>query len=188
MPNPRLLQIDLELNTSQQLFEAPKLDPLKGVVDDRSGIEQILDELKAKPAARAIQVTCAVPDEQYSQNMAAECRSALSKYCSARIQQLTRDQAAIRRKGVRALQIGLVFWGGCLLLSIFFFAMENLPQFVSHFLGEGFLIVGWVALWYPTEILLFERWEFARERLYYERLQNVTLQIRPLKMQTDKTA
>jgi hypothetical protein len=188
MQNPGLLQIELELNTCRQLFEAPELDPLNGVVDDRSGIEQILDELKAKPAPRAIQVTCSVADEHYSKNWAAECRTALAGYCSARIRQLARDQAAIFRKGVRALQIGLVFWGGCLLLSIFFFAMENLPPFISHFLGEGFLIAGWVALWYPTEILLFERWELARERRYYERLQNVTLQIRPHKMQADKTA
>lgn len=188
MPNPRLLEIELEINSCRQLFEAPGLDPLKGVVDDRSGMEQILDELRAKPAAREIRVTCAVADEQYSENMAADYRAALSGYCSARVRQLTRDQVAIRHQGIRALQIGLVFWGICLLLSILFFGMEDLFPFSSHFLGEGFLIVGWVALWYPAEMLLFERWEIARERKYYERLRNVTLQVRPLKLQTDETA
>jgi len=188
MPNPRLLEIELEINSCRQLFEAPELDPLKGVVDDRSGMEQILDELRAKPAAREIRVTCAVADEQYSDNMAADYRAALSGYCSARVRQLTRDQVAIRHQGIRALQIGLVFRGICLLLSILFFGMEDLFPFSSHFLGEGFLIVGWVALWYPAEMLLFERWEIARERKYYERLRNVTLQVRPLKLHTDETA
>ena len=37
-------------------------------------------------------------------------------------------------------------------------------------LGEGLLILGWVALWRPVEILLFERWESRHERQWLDKL------------------
>ena len=37
-------------------------------------------------------------------------------------------------------------------------------------LGEGLLILGWVALWRPVEVLLYEHWEAADERRALERL------------------
>ncbi len=174
------LELELQLYSIAELFRASELDPFKQIVDDRSGMEQILDELKANPSSLDVRVVLAVPADQFSDTTEAECRAAVVKYCEARARQLGRELAALQRRGIRALQIGLVFWGICLLLSILFFGMERLPDFVSHFFGEGFLIAGWVALWIPTETLLFERWEVKRERKYYERLQHITLQVRPI--------
>lgn len=37
-------------------------------------------------------------------------------------------------------------------------------------LGEGLLILGWVAMWRPVEILLFEHWESHLDRATLERL------------------
>ena len=32
------------------------------------------------------------------------------------------------------------------------------------------MIAGWVALWYPLDVLLYQRWPLARERRLYENL------------------
>lgn len=171
------LELALSLNHITDLFRAPELDPFHNMADDRSGVEQILDELKANPSARQVSVTLQVPLEQWNDDLQTQTRAALNRYADARVQRQKRELAALERKGIRALQIGLVFWGVCLLLSILFFGMEALPDFWSHFLGEGFLIAGWVGLWYPIEVLLFERWEMKRNGQYYERLKQLTLEI-----------
>lgn len=37
-------------------------------------------------------------------------------------------------------------------------------------LREGLLILGWVALWRPADVLLFERWEMRNERHHLQQL------------------
>ena len=40
-------------------------------------------------------------------------------------------------------------------------------------LGEGLLILGWVAMWRPVEILLFEHWESHLDHAMLERLATI---------------
>lgn len=44
---------------------------------------------------------------------------------------------------------------------------------VGQVVGEGLLILSWVVLWRPAELLLFERWESRHERQVLERLSNI---------------
>ncbi len=41
--------------------------------------------------------------------------------------------------------------------------------------SEGFLIAGWVSLWYPIEVLLYEWWPYSRENRIYERIMNMDI-------------
>jgi len=42
-------------------------------------------------------------------------------------------------------------------------------------LGEGLLILGWVAMWRPVEILLFEHWERHLDHALLERLGSIPI-------------
>jgi hypothetical protein len=53
---------------------------------------------------------------------------------------------------------------------------RHLPEVVARFLDEGFVIAGWVALWYPLDVLLYQRWPLRRERLWYARLRDMQLE------------
>ena len=44
-------------------------------------------------------------------------------------------------------------------------------------LGEGLLILGWVAMWRPVEILLFEHWESHRDHALLKRLAGIPIEI-----------
>lgn len=48
---------------------------------------------------------------------------------------------------------------------------------IAGFLGEGLVIVGWVANWRPIEILLYEWWPMARRRKLLERLANAPVDL-----------
>lgn len=173
------LELELTLNNPDELFHAPESDPLHGVFEERSGVERILDELRANPSARAVSVKIRLPAEHLTDTLEPQICAALARYCDAQLQQMTRVQAPVRRLGIRTILFGAIFIGGSLLLSVLFAGTVNVPQFLGTFLVEGFLIAGWVALWYATEIWLFDIWEKHGERRHYERLKQLTLEIHP---------
>jgi hypothetical protein len=49
---------------------------------------------------------------------------------------------------------------------------------VAHFIEEGFIIVGWVALWRPLEIFLYDWWPLAQKRRLYQRLSEAQVAVR----------
>ena len=49
---------------------------------------------------------------------------------------------------------------------------------VSDLLHEGLLIVGWVAMWRPLEILLYDWWPLMRDAQLYERIASMPVELR----------
>ena len=61
------------------------------------------------------------------------------------------------KQGAASLVIALVFLGACL-------ALRQTRQSLSGWalLSEGLLIIGWVGLWRPVEIFLYDWWPLWR--------------------------
>ena len=101
---------------------------------------------------------------------------ALSNYFTARALSTRRALNRLLREGRAALVIGLVFLGLCLVAS------EAVNQWTAglatRLLGEGLLIVGWVALWRPLEIFLYEWWPIHRRLRVHQRLATAPVWIR----------
>lgn len=51
-----------------------------------------------------------------------------------------------------------------------------LDRRIERFIDEGLVIAGWVARWYPLDVLLYQRWPLARERRLYENLREMRLE------------
>jgi hypothetical protein len=47
-------------------------------------------------------------------------------------------------------------------------------------MGEGLIILGWVANWRPLEIFLYEWWPIARRRNLYARLAAAEIALNPI--------
>lgn len=101
---------------------------------------------------------------------------ALSNYFTARAVSTRRTLNRLLREGRAALVIGLLFLGLCLVAS------EAVNQWAAglaaRLLGEGLLIVGWVALWRPLEIFLYEWWPIHRRLRVHQRLAAAPVWIR----------
>ena len=85
-------------------------------------------------------------------------------------------RAACARKATRRSGAGSRFLALCLLGSRLIGAQELLPGFIGRYLDEGLVIGGWVALWYPLDVLLYQRWPLARERRLYESLRDMEIE------------
>ena len=74
--------------------------------------------------------------------------------------------------------IGIAFLMTCLALRQWLTAHPAIIE--RPIIGEGLLILGWVALWRPTEALLYDWWPLVRRRALLLRLAAIPVEVRPL--------
>jgi hypothetical protein len=72
--------------------------------------------------------------------------------------------------------IGLAFLFACLSLISLIGNLGASP--LSKLIQEGLLIGGWVALWRPIEIFLYDWWPIRDERDIYAKLSLIEVELR----------
>lgn len=93
---------------------------------------------------------------------------------------LEHEEWKLRRRmrvGRLALLIGLAVLAATLVGR---HLLHSLHTSGANVLGEGLLIVGWVGLWRPAEMLLFERLDGAADRAVLRRLSQIPIRFRSL--------
>ena len=79
------------------------------------------------------------------------------------------------KQGRTSLIIGLAFLTACMLTSqLLRHRVGTLPMI----LREGLIIAGWVAMWRPMEIFLYEWWPLLRRGRLYQKLSRMHVEVR----------
>ena len=175
MAQERRYDITLHLDNLAQFFAVSEPDPFDPRARFAPGLETIISELKPTALIKKVRATIVLPPDQLAPDAEARLREAVARYCQHHITQNRQELISLRWQGLKALQNGLIFLGACLLLSTLFENAEMLPEWLRRFAGEGFLIAGWVSLWHPIEILLYEWWPFSRQINIYESIMRMDI-------------
>ncbi len=85
----------------------------------------------------------------------------------------------ILRQGFKALLIGISFLSLAILASKWVSLIEI--EFFSSFLKEGLLLLGWVSMWRPINVFLYEWWPYADLKKIYLKLSEIEVEILPSK-------
>ena len=80
------------------------------------------------------------------------------------------------KEGHTSLVIGLIFLGACLFTSQLLLRREQ--GTLSIIARESLTIAGWVAMWRPMQIFLYEWWPLLRKRRLYQKLSRMHVQVR----------
>ena len=80
------------------------------------------------------------------------------------------------RTGLISLAIGLAFLSLALTASAALAPWAETYRTISIF-REGLLICGWVAMWRPLQIFLYDWWPILGERRIFDRLGRMPVQI-----------
>jgi hypothetical protein len=80
------------------------------------------------------------------------------------------------KQGRTSLIIGLVFLGACLLTSEWLLRQQ--PGSLSIVARESLTIAGWVAMWTPIRIFLYDWWPLLRRGRLYEKLSRMHVNVR----------
>jgi hypothetical protein len=173
-------EITIHLHDLTQLFAAPSGDPFSGEPSLVSGIEWILDELTphALGWGTRIKTTIILPKGNLDPGLARKTNEAVKRYCQFKIRQNRHALVALRWQGVKALQMGIVFLAVCLFLSAILSRIAIVPGFLGTLFSNGLEIAGWVSLWRPIEIFLYEWWPYWRENQLYAQVMNMQIVIK----------
>src|SRR5215467_10318892 len=176
----RSYEITVRLDHLSQLFTTPSGDPFSEEPFLVSGMDWILDELTPHALGwRArTKTTIVLPKGSLDPSLANKTSAAVKRYCQFKIRHNQHALVALRWQGVKALQMGIIFLAGCLFLSAFLSRTVLVPGFLGTLLSNGLEIAGWVSLWRPIEIFLYEWWPYWRENQLYAHVMNMLIVIR----------
>jgi len=93
---------------------------------------------------------------------------AVRHYFATRAEMKGRELRLLLRRGRLNLVIGVLFLAACFALGEV--AQHMLSAGWNEFIELGLHIVGWVAMWRPLEIFLYDWWPIRNDRRLLERL------------------
>ena len=145
-----------------------------------AGADEIVNELLGRSRMqRQARIVVTLPAEQITHGIAETLQAALRRYCEARLERVQREIQVAWRQGLRSLRSGSILFVVGLLLSTGFL-QPDVPEFWQDLLGNGvFLVIGWVGLWYPLDLLFFARQPLKREARIVEEISRMPLMVQP---------
>jgi hypothetical protein len=182
------VEISVEVNDIDQILKAPERDPYSSNPLEymgQSALERCLkivqqDRHWNRKRYRFVLLT---PPDQVGVRDVIEIKQAIRRFCDTQIGDNMSQLQVIRRKGIMQLPFALAILfiavtSGVIIGSEFF--VEKSPL-VATAVSEGLYIIGWVALWGPTDTLLFEPIELKKENMVLRAIEDVEIELRSKK-------
>jgi len=113
-----------------------------------------------------------IPAQRDAQHLV---ETAVHHYFAYRARLKTLDLRHLLKEGRTSLLIGLAFLAACMLTSQLLRRQGGTLPIV---LREGLIIAGWVAMWRPMEIFLYEWWPLLRKGRLYQKLSRMHVELR----------
>ena len=160
--------LELHLTDLRQLFNSLDPAPFRERDLDPAAEAYIVDWAREVPRGVAPSLVVHLADAPAA-GSEAMLRDAVHGYFLERAQAERGRLRQLFRTGRVSLVIGLAFLAGAIALGEFiasFVAKEGWAYIVK----ETFVIGGWVALWRPLEIFLYDWWPIRAEASMYDRL------------------
>lgn len=169
--------IELRVAELRQLFNEMDPAPFRSRDLDPNAEEFIVAWSRELPRDSALALLVHLDRSPGRPDEAAVLRDAIHVYFNGR-QTVTRQRLrALFRRGRISLVIGLAFLAAVILASQLldtFFPRSGLLSVVR----ESLLIGGWVAMWRPIEIFLYDWWPIRAEARLFARLATMPVRIK----------
>lgn len=168
--------IELRVKDIGQIFHT--LDPLPFRERDLdAGVEEYIVGWAGEIAGgHEISIIVHLPTAEAQRAEALHIEEAMRNYFAYRSKVLGWDLRDLFRRGRASLAIGLAVLALCIALGTGAGSFLG-TGYLGRFLGEGLIILGWVANWRPVEIFLYDWWPIVRRRRLYRRLSFVQVKI-----------
>lgn len=168
--------IEIRLREIRQLFHTLDPAPFREKDLDAAAESYLLDACREAGIRRPLRLIVHLPGPEAHSEAARTLPDAVHNYFAYRERELGADILRLLRYGAASFVIGLLFLVACLALRRW--AIAGAPNIDRAIVDEGLLILGWVALWRPTEVLLYDWWPLARRRAILRRLATLPVEIR----------
>lgn len=171
-PDGPVLEINLSLRAADQIFDLRDPVPFREKDLDDDFARYLLVAIEEEPESKHVKLCLNTPAGTLEHFSAADIEQAIRDYFLFEAQSLTGDIKGLLSEGRWALLFGFSFLFVCQLIVNLMRHSEGV--FIGS-LKEGFQILGWVALWQPTNLLLYQWWPILRKRRLVSTLARMTV-------------
>lgn len=174
--HPPVHQIELRINQVSELFNSMDPTPFPNRNLDKDAedfLEEWALEFPANSQFRVVVHMGQMPADDPTRLIT----DAIHNYFSYKAVRSRRKLRVLMLEGRAAMLIGIAFLALCLigadLLAVY------TVNTLSRLLKESLLIGGWVALWRPLQIFLYDWWPIVRRMKIYRNLGKATVHVTP---------
>ena len=168
--------IELHLSEPRRLFNSLDPAPFRDKDLDPAAEDYLVDAVQEFQDRTPLKLVLRLPGEQLAQVSASGLETAVHHYFDYRREATTRRLQKILRDGRMSLLIGLSFLLSCIVGRRLLQGLE--PAALLEILEEGLLICGWVAMWRPIQIFLYDWWPVRRRIRIHRRLSRIPVEVR----------
>lgn len=169
--------IEVRLADVRSLFNS--LDPAPFIEKDldADAEDYIVDTVQDFPSDTPLKLVIYLPADKLQSDTAATIQEAIGNYFDYRAQHTAMKLRFMLLQGRTSLIIGLLFLFGCLAARQLLGAVVE-AGLARQIIDEGLLICGWVAMWRPIQIYLYDWWPIRRMRRCYEKIRTMPVELR----------
>ncbi len=169
-------ELELRVAEMRQLFNAMDPAPFRERDLDPNAEAYIVGWAREVPAGQPLGLVVHLGRESATAESAAMLHVAVDDYFRQRAVATRRQLRQLFRVGRISLLIGLAFLGGAILLGELVAGLVAKESYGS-IIKESFVIGGWVALWRPLEIFLYDWWPIRAEAKLLDRLGEMDVRV-----------
>lgn len=169
-------RIEISLRELSQLFNSMDPSPFHEKDLDHDAEEYIESWVSEFPRREPVSLIIYLQQWPESPDPRGLVQQAIHNYFSNKTQLNRMEFKRLMKQGRTSLLIGITFLAACLLMSQF---IAPLAGKALHGLArESLLIAGWVALWKPMEIYLYDWWPLRRRGAILKKMSLMPVELR----------
>lgn len=168
--------IEIRLREVRQLFHTLDPAPFREKDLDEDAEKYLIEACREAGTRLPLRLIVHLPAAEAASDAAHSLPEAVHNYFAYRQREARADMLQLLRYGAVSLSIGIVFLIACLALRRALVVSDLLVDRAP--INEGLLILGWVAMWRPAEVLLYDWWPLARRRTLLRRLSAIPIDVR----------
>ena len=171
--------IEVHVGELKQLFNSIDPSPFRNKDLDREAEEFIVGWAKDLPHDGTLALVVDLDREAGLPDEAAVLRDAIHEFFRQRAEGQRRRLRELFRRGRTSLLIGLTVLTAAIALGDVLASLMKTSR-IGEILRESLTIGGWVSMWRPLEIFLYDWWPIRREAQLSDRLATMPVRIRYL--------
>jgi len=168
--------IEVHVGTLRQLFNSMDPSPFRDRDLDPKVDEYIVDWAREVSSQRPLGLVVHLSHAPVRSEDAALLQQAVREYFHERAASARRSLRRLFRTGRISLLIGVLFLAAAMILGDLVSGLVGRYDY-GEIIAHSLLIGGWVALWRPIEIFLYDWWPIRAEARLYDRLSAMSVRL-----------
>jgi hypothetical protein len=180
---PNCSVIEVHVGELRQLFNSIDPSPFRNRDLDPGAEEFIVGWAKDLPRDASLALVVDLDRQAGLPDEAAVLRDAIHEFFNQRAEAYRRRLRELFRRGRTSLLIGLTVLAAAIALGDFLANLLKTSR-IGEILRESLTIGGWVSMWRPLEVFLYDWWPIRNEARLSDRLASMPVRIRYLNVRS----